>query len=114
MIQEKPLAATELERPAMALRTLANGVRLLALPMPHLQARQRGRVPARGLPRRDLHQQQDQPCAGTHGVQRRTRVPCRRSTWMRAAGRGGQRFTGKDITGYFMTGLGWHARPCWE
>src|SRR5256885_6095526 len=38
MIQEKPLAATELERPAMALRTLANGVRLLALPMPHLQS----------------------------------------------------------------------------
>jgi predicted Zn-dependent peptidase len=38
MIQDKPLAATELERPAMALRTLPNGVRLLALPMPHLQS----------------------------------------------------------------------------
>jgi predicted Zn-dependent peptidase len=111
MIQDKPLAATELERPAMALRTLPNGVRLLALPMPHLQSVSVGvflRVGSRDETSTSngiSHVLEHMAFKGTH-----TRSVQEINLDAERLGAEVNAFTGKDITGYFMTGLGWHAQ----
>jgi len=93
------------------LRTLANGVRLLAIPMPHLQSASVGvflRVGSR-----------DETPA-TNGIGHVLEHMAFKGTTTRAAqainldaerlGADVNAFTGKDITGYFMTGLGRHAQ----
>ncbi len=95
----------------MALRTLANGVRLLALPMPHLQSVSVGvflRVGSRDETSTSngiSHVLEHMAFKGTH-----TRSVQEINLDAERLGAEVNAFTGKDITGYFMTGLGWHAQ----
>jgi len=95
---------------AAALRTLANGVRLLAVPMPHVQSVSVGvflRVGSR-----------DETPA-TNGISHVLEHMAFKGTATRSVqainldaerlGADVNAFTGKDATGYFMTGLGRHA-----
>jgi predicted Zn-dependent peptidase len=96
----------------MHLRSLANGVRLLALPMPHVQSASVGvflRVGSR-----------DETPA-TNGIGHVLEHMAFKGTASRTVqainldaerlGADVNAFTGKDMTGYFMTGLGRHAEP---
>jgi predicted Zn-dependent peptidase len=95
---------------ATALRTLANGVRMLAVPMPHVQSVSVGvflRVGSR-----------DETPA-TNGISHVLEHMAFKGTATRSVqainldaerlGADVNAFTGKDATGYFMTGLGRHA-----
>jgi predicted Zn-dependent peptidase len=95
---------------ATALRTLANGVRLLAVPMPHVQSVSVGvflRVGSR-----------DETPA-SNGISHVLEHMAFKGTATRSVqainldaerlGADVNAFTGKDATGYFMTGLGRHA-----
>ncbi len=92
------------------LRTLANGVRLLALPMPHVQSASVGvflRVGSRD------------ETPGTNGISHVLEHMALKGTATRSVqainldaerlGADVNAYTGKDSTGYFMTGLGQHA-----
>ena len=94
----------------MVLRTLSNGVRLLAIPMPHVQSASVGvflRVGSR-----------DETPA-TNGISHVLEHMAFKGTATRSVqainldaerlGADVNAFTGKDTTGYFMTGLGRHA-----
>ncbi|RYF70025.1 MAG: insulinase family protein, partial [Comamonadaceae bacterium] len=94
----------------MVLRTLSNGVRLLVVPMPHVQTASVGvflRVGSRD----------ETPT--TNGVSHVLEHMAFKGTTTRSVqainldaerlGADVNAFTGKDITGYFMTGLGRHA-----
>lgn len=96
--------------PAAVLHTLGNGVRLLALPMPHVQSASVGvflRVGSR-----------DETPA-TNGISHVLEHMAFKGTATRSVqainldaerlGADVNAFTGKDTTGYFMTGLGRHA-----
>ncbi|MGI4778283.1 MAG: M16 family metallopeptidase [Janthinobacterium lividum] len=98
------------DRAATALRTLPNGVRLLAIPMPHVQSASVGvflRVGSR-----------DETPA-TNGIGHVLEHMAFKGTTTRTVqainldaerlGADVNAFTGKDMTGYFMTGLGRHA-----
>jgi predicted Zn-dependent peptidase len=95
---------------SIALRTLPNGVRLLAVPMPHVQSVSVGvflRVGSR-----------DETPA-TNGIAHVLEHMAFKGTTTRSVqsinldaerlGADVNAFTGKDMTGYFMTGLGRHA-----
>jgi predicted Zn-dependent peptidase len=95
---------------SIALRTLPNGVRLLAVPMPHVQSASVGvflRVGSR-----------DETPA-TNGIAHVLEHMAFKGTATRSVqsinldaerlGADVNAFTGKDMTGYFMTGLGRHA-----
>nr|WP_145552546.1 pitrilysin family protein [Variovorax boronicumulans] len=95
---------------AAALRTLANGVRLLAVPMPQVQSVSVGvflRVGSRD------------EAPGTNGIGHVLEHMAFKGTATRSVqainldaerlGADVNAFTGKDATGYFMTGLGRHA-----
>lgn len=97
--------------PTTCFRVLSNGVRLLALPMPHVQSASVGvflRVGSR-----------DETPA-TNGISHVLEHMAFKGTTSRSVqainldaerlGAEVNAFTGKDITGYFMTGLGWHAQ----
>jgi len=99
------------ERATITLRTLANGVRLLAIPMPHVQSASVGvflRVGSR-----------DETPA-TNGIGHVLEHMAFKGTITRSIqainldaerlGADVNAFTGKDTTGYFMTGLGRHAQ----
>ncbi|MGJ7578838.1 M16 family metallopeptidase [Variovorax sp. RHLX14] len=94
----------------MALRALSNGVRLLAIPMPHVQSVSVGvflRVGSRD------------ETAATSGIGHVLEHMAFKGTATRSVqainldaerlGADVNAFTGKDMTGYFMTGLGRHA-----
>ncbi len=98
------------ERAPILLRTLPNGVRLLAVPMPHVQSVSVGvflRVGSR-----------DETPA-TNGIGHVLEHMAFKGTTTRSVqainldaerlGADVNAFTGKDMTGYFMTGLGRHA-----
>jgi predicted Zn-dependent peptidase len=98
------------KRATIALHTLANGVRLLAIPMPHVQSASVGvflRVGSR-----------DETPA-TNGIGHVLEHMAFKGTATRSVqainldaerlGADVNAFTGKDTTGYFMTGLGRHA-----
>jgi predicted Zn-dependent peptidase len=98
------------EQPTIALRTLANGVRLLAVPMPHVQSASVGvflRVGSRD----------ETPV--TNGIGHVLEHMAFKGTATRSVqainldaerlGADVNAFTSKDTTGYFMTGLGRHA-----
>ena len=98
------------ERAPLLLRTLPNGVRLLAVPMPHVQSVSVGvflRVGSR-----------DETPA-TNGIGHVLEHMAFKGTTTRSVqainldaerlGADVNAFTGKDMTGYFMTGLGRHA-----
>ena len=97
---------------AIVLRTLANGVRLLAVPMPHVQSVSVGvflRVGSRD----------ETPV--TNGIGHVLEHMAFKGTATRSVqainldaerlGADVNAFTSKDTTGYFMTGLGRHAEP---
>ncbi len=98
------------EHSAIQLRTLANGVRLLAIPMPHvqsasvgvfLQVGSRDETPANnGI----SHVLEHMAFKGTS-----TRSVQAINLDAERLGADVNAFTGKDTTGYFMTGLGRHA-----
>lgn len=109
MTQDQPLAAPEAQRPAITLQTLPNGVRLLAIPMRHVQSASVGvflRVGSR-----------DETPA-TNGISHVLEHMAFKGTETRSVqainldaerlGAEVNAFTGKDTTGYFMTGLGRH------
>lgn len=111
MKNEKHPAAPETERAATVLHTLPNGVRLLALPMPHVQSSSVGvflRVGSR-----------DETPA-TNGISHVLEHMAFKGTDTRSVqainldaerlGADVNAFTGKDTTGYFMTGLGRHTQ----
>jgi predicted Zn-dependent peptidase len=94
-----------------ALHSLSNGVRLLAIPMPHVRSVSVGvflRVGSRD------------ETAGTNGIGHVLEHMAFKGTATRSVqainldaerlGADVNAFTGKDMTGYFMTGLGRHAR----
>jgi predicted Zn-dependent peptidase len=96
----------------MVLQTLANGVRLLAIPMPHVRSASVGvflRVGSRD------------ETAATSGIGHVLEHMAFKGTATRSVqainldaerlGADVNAFTGKDMTGYFMTGLGRHAQP---
>src|SRR6476620_10060295 len=98
------------ERTTITLHTLANGVRLLAIPMPHVQSASVGvfvRVGSRD----------ETPI--TNGIGHVLEHMAFKGTATRSVqainldaerlGADVNAFTGKDTTGYFMTGLGRHA-----
>ncbi|VTU13718.1 M16 family metallopeptidase [Variovorax sp. RA8] len=98
------------KRATFALHTLANGVRLLAIPMPHVQSASVGvflRVGSRD------------ETPGTNGIGHVLEHMAFKGTTTRSVqainldaerlGAEVNAFTGKDTTGYFMTGLGRHA-----
>ncbi|RZL53091.1 MAG: insulinase family protein [Variovorax sp.] len=98
------------DRTATVLRTLSNGVRLLAIPMPHVRSASVGvflRVGSR-----------DETPA-TSGIGHVLEHMAFKGTTTRSVqainldaerlGADVNAFTGKDMTGYFMTGLGRHA-----
>src|SRR6478736_2188623 len=98
------------ERTATVHRTLANGVRLLAIPMPHVQSASVGvflRVGSRD------------ESAATSGISHVLEHMAFKGTATRTVqeinldaerlGADVNAFTSKDTTGYFMTGLGRHA-----
>ena len=100
-----------MESPSPILRTLPNGVRLLALPMPHVQSVSVGvflRVGSR-----------DETPA-TNGISHVLEHMAFKGTITRSVqainldaerlGADVNAYTGKDSTGYFMTGLGEHAQ----
>src|SRR6476469_993894 len=99
------------ERTATVHRTLPNGVRLLAIPMPHVRSASVGvflRVGSRDeTPQTNGigHVLAHMACKGTttRTVQAINREAERLGADVNA-------FTGKDTTGYFMTGLGSHAQ----
>ncbi|MGF6528772.1 M16 family metallopeptidase [Variovorax sp. PvP013] len=95
----------------MVLHTLANGVRLLAIPMPHVQSASVGvflRVGSRD------------ETAASNGIGHVLEHMAFKGTATRSVqainldaerlGADVNAFTGKDMTGYFMTGLGRHAQ----
>ncbi|QHI96795.1 insulinase family protein [Xylophilus rhododendri] len=99
-------------RPGLAaavLRTLPNGVRLLAMPMPHLQSASVGvflRVGSRDETAASngiSHVLEHMAFKGTH-----TRTVQAINLDAERLGAEVNAFTGKDTTGYFMTGLGRH------
>lgn len=111
MSQEQPSVALQAERSIMIQRTLPNGVRLLAIPMPHVQSASVGvflRVGSR-----------DETPA-TNGISHVLEHMAFKGTDTRSVqainldaerlGAEVNAFTGKDTTGYFMTGLGRHAQ----
>ncbi|MDM0033710.1 pitrilysin family protein [Variovorax sp. J22P271] len=99
------------KRPTIALHTLANGVRLLAIPMPQVQSASVGvflRVGSRDetpLSNGIGHVLEHMAFKGTtsRSVQAINLDAERLGADVNA-------FTGKDTTGYFMTGLGRHAQ----
>ena len=112
MHQQLLSPALPTERPAVIQRTLANGVRLLAIPMPHVQSASVGvflRVGSR-----------DETPA-TNGISHVLEHMAFKGTVTRTVqeinldaerlGAEVNAFTGKDTTGYFMSGLGRHAQP---
>lgn len=111
MIQETPVAATEVKRPTVVLRTLPNGVRLLVLPMPQLQSASVGiflRVGSRDeTPTSNgiSHVLEHMAFKGTH-----TRSVQAINLDAERLGAEVNAFTGKDTTGFFMSGLGRHAQ----
>jgi len=104
MIKEK--------QPGTVVRTLRNGVRLLALPMPHVQSASVGVFLRVGS--RDESTQ-------TNGISHVLEHMAFKGTTTRSVqainldaerlGADVNAFTGKDTTGYFMTGLGRHVQP---
>ena len=102
-------AATEAEQATTVLITLPNGVRLLALPMPHVRSASVGvflRVGSRDeTPATNGigHVLEHMAFKGTH-----TRSVREINLDAERLGADVNAFTGKDITGYFMTGLGRH------
>ncbi len=110
MTQEKRVATVAADRSAMILHTLPNGVRLLALPMPHVQSvsvgvflrvGSRDETPASNGISHVLEHMAFKGTA-TRNVQAINLDAERLGAEVNA-------FTGKDTTGYFMTGLGRHA-----
>jgi len=109
MTQGKRISA-DIRGATIALQTLANGVRLLAIPMPHVQSASVGvflRVGSR-----------DETPA-SNGIGHVLEHMAFKGTTTRSVqainldaerlGADVNAFTGKDTTGYFMTGLGRHA-----
>jgi predicted Zn-dependent peptidase len=92
------------------LRTLANGVRLLAIPMPHVRSASIGVF---------LHVGSRDETPATNGIGHVLEHMAFKGTTTRSVqainldaerlGADVNAFTGKDTTGYFMTGLGRHA-----
>ena len=109
MSQKQPTAAIEEKNPSMVLHTLPNGVRLLALPMPHVQSASVGvflRVGSRDeTPANNgiSHVLEHMAFKGTD-----TRTVQAINLDAERLGAEVNAFTGKDTTGYFMTGLGRH------
>ncbi|ROR24711.1 putative Zn-dependent peptidase [Comamonas sp. BIGb0124] len=109
MSQKQPNAAIEEKNPSMVLHTLPNGVRLLALPMPHVQSASVGvflRVGSRDeTPANNgiSHVLEHMAFKGTD-----TRTVQAINLDAERLGAEVNAFTGKDTTGYFMTGLGRH------
>ena len=109
-LQKFGAVAQPAERTSTTLRTLANGVRLLVVPMPHVQSVSVGvflRVGSR-----------DETPA-SNGISHVLEHMAFKGTATRSVqainldaerlGADVNAFTGKDMTGYFMTGLGRHA-----
>ena len=98
------------ERAITLLHTLANGVRLLAIPMPHVQSASVGVF---------LHVGSRDETPLTNGLSHVLEHMAFKGTTKRTVqainldaerlGADVNAFTGKDTTGYFMTGLGRHA-----
>lgn len=98
------------ERTSIVLHTLPNGVRLLALPMPHVQSASVGVF---------LHVGSRDERPATNGISHVLEHMAFKGTATRSVqainldaerlGADVNAFTGKDTTGYFMTGLGRHA-----
>jgi len=98
------------QRTATILHTLANGVRLLAIPMPHVQSASVGVF---------LHVGSRDETPLTNGISHVLEHMAFKGTTTRTVqainldaerlGADVNAFTGKDTTGYFMTGLGRHA-----
>ena len=111
MNQEQPSTAFEVERPTIIQHTLPNGVRLLAIPMPHVQSASVGiflRVGSRNeTPATNgiSHVLEHMAFKGTH-----TRCVQEINLDAERLGAEVNAFTGKDTTGYFMTGLGRHTQ----
>ena len=106
------MAVPSTQAATIALRTLANGVRLLAIPMPHVQSVSVGvflRVGSRD----------EAPV--TNGIGHVLEHMAFKGTATRSVqainldaerlGADVNAFTSKDTTGYFMTGLGRHVAP---
>ena len=108
---EKHPGLPEIERATAVLQTLPNGVRLLALPMPHVQSASVGvflRVGSRDETPADngiSHVLEHMAFKGTD-----TRSVQTINLDAERLGADVNAFTGKDTTGYFMTGLGRHAQ----
>ena len=111
MTQETPIAKTEVKWPAVVLRTLPNGVRLLALPMRQVQSASVGiflRVGSRDetpVSNGIGHVLEHMAFKGTH-----TRSVQAINLDAERLGAEVNAFTGKDSTGFFMSGLGRHAQ----
>ena len=111
------MARLQAQRATPVHRTLPNGVRLLAIHMPHVQSASVGRVPAGGLAPRDApassagisHVLEHMAFKGTHArsVQAINLDAERLGADVNA-------YTSKDTTGYFMTGLARHAQQFLE
>ncbi|OZI44769.1 peptidase M16 [Bordetella genomosp. 5] len=110
MRKNQPMTATQLTSPSVVQQTLANGVRLLVIPMPHVQSASVGvflRVGSRDeTPATNgiSHVLEHMAFKGTE-----TRTVQEINLDAERLGAEVNAFTGKDMTGYFMTGLGRHA-----
>ena len=105
------MARQQAERTMTVLHTLLNGVRLLAIPMPHVQSASVGVF---------LHVGSRNETPVTNGISHVLEHMAFKGTTTRSVqainldaerlGADVNAFTGKDSTGYFMTGLGRHAQ----
>lgn len=111
MREQQPSAALGVERPTITQRTLANGVRLLAIAMPHVQSASVG-VFLRVGSRDESPDTNGISHVLEHMAFKGTRTRSVQAINLDAERLGAEvnAYTGKDTTGFFMTGLGRHTQ----